>query len=500
MAEPMAMDSGIAGLEQSQHHPLAGRSQFNPVSPTPLIEASEPPASPQGDAGDPTESVIQSLKACVIPGKMDEASRLIRVLRDMFASTTTTSSVATSLRTSRTSFSEDDPVTIGQLKSILQEALQKPTLAIPQRPSYASVARQPTNAPTGNFQVIPERRMRELRIRATNQTEDLARRSAVEVVAATNTALGTTDVVATRRLPSGDTILTFQEAIPKTALQDQAWVQRVFGATAQLHESEFAVIAKGLPSGRITKVDPETLLKDVQHRIPEVVRLKVEPPRTPSATFTTAILHLRSAAAATRLCERGLVWEAQIFNCEPYTPDLRVSRCYQCHQFGHISRYCKNKPRCGHCAGPAHPQGETDCPRLHGPKTCVNCRGSHAAWDRQCPKAIAAKEQAHIAYQHRPRQFEVLKATVGRVASTTLVSSQDSDDGFQVVRSKRLRTLPPTQGSQTRASETPARRGRPPLAAIDRVNVQSRDISEMFSQGSADPFLTQDVEIPSTQL
>jgi hypothetical protein len=33
------------------------------------------------------------------------------------------------------------------------------------------------------------------------------------------------------------------------------------------------------------------------------------------------------------------------------------------------------------------------------------------------------------------------------------MSSQDSDDGFQVVRAKRLRTTPPTQSSQGRASE-----------------------------------------------
>jgi hypothetical protein len=495
----MAMDGGIAGLEQSQHHPLAGRSQFNPPSPPSQTQASDSPASNQGGNGDPAESILQSIRACVIPGKEDEVSRLIRELRVIVATAATTTA-ATSPRTSRTSFSDDDPVTIGQLKTILQETLQKPAAATLQRPSYASVARQHVTAPAGNFQIIPERRTRELRIRAENQTEDLARRSAVEVVAAVNTAIGTGDVVATRRLPSGDTILTFQDAIPQAALRDQGWVQRAFGATAQLHESEFAVIAKGLPVDRITRVDRGQLLLDLQAQVPEILKVKVEPARAPTARFTTVILHLRSADAATRLCERGLVWQAQIFNCEPYSADLRIRRCFRCHQFGHIGRYCKNTPRCGHCAGAAHPQGETDCPKLHGSKKCVNCGGPHPAWDRQCPKALEAKEQAHLAYQHRPRQFEVLKATIGRVHSATPAYSQDSDDGFQVVRSKRQRTTPPTQSTQGRASQAPARRGRPPLAAIEKVNIQSRDISEMFSQGSSDPFITQDMSIPSTQL
>ena len=256
----MAMDGGSAGLNQSQHHPLAGQSQFPPV---PQTQTSETLASIQGDDGDPTESLIQRIKACVIPGKEDEVSRLLRDLRDAVATTTTTT---TSSRTSRTSFSDDDPVTIGQLKSILQETLQRPvaaTLQTLQRPSYASVARQHVAAPTGDFQIIPERRTRELRIRAEKQSEDLSRRSAVEVVSAANTAIGSSDVVATRRLPSGDIILTFQDKIPKTALQDQSWVQQVFGATAQLHESEFAVISKGLPVDRITRVTQDQLLKDI---------------------------------------------------------------------------------------------------------------------------------------------------------------------------------------------------------------------------------------------
>jgi hypothetical protein len=125
MAEPMAMDGRIAGLEQSQHHPLAGRSQFNTPSPPSQTQASDSPASTQGGDGDPVESILQSIRACVIPGKEDEVSRLIRELRVIVATAATTTA-ATSPWTSRTSFSDDDPVTIGQLKSILQETLQKP--------------------------------------------------------------------------------------------------------------------------------------------------------------------------------------------------------------------------------------------------------------------------------------------------------------------------------------------------------------------------------------
>ena len=220
----MAMDGGVAGLDQSDHHPLAGRSQYPPP---PQTQVSEPPTSSQGGTGDLALSIIQSIIACVIPGKTDEVSRLLCELREADASTTTTT--ATSPRTSRTSISDDDPVTVGQLKAILQEAFQKPTPANPQRPSYASVARQPTTGPTRNVQIVLERRTRELLIRNVNPPEDLARRSAVEVVAAVNSAIGTNDAVATRRLPSGDVILTFQDVIPRPPSRTEPGSRRPSG-------------------------------------------------------------------------------------------------------------------------------------------------------------------------------------------------------------------------------------------------------------------------------
>jgi hypothetical protein len=170
----MAMDGGIAGLEQSDHHPLAGQSQY---SPPPQTQASDSPVSIQGGAGDLAVSLIQRIKACVIPGKEDEVSCLPCELREFDASTATTTAV-TSQQTSWTSFSDNDPVTIGQLKAILQETLQKPVVVTPQRPSYVSVACQSTTAPTGNVQLIPERQTRELRICNENPSDDLVRRKA----------------------------------------------------------------------------------------------------------------------------------------------------------------------------------------------------------------------------------------------------------------------------------------------------------------------------------
>jgi hypothetical protein len=107
---------------------------------------------------------------------------------------------------------------------------------------------------------------------------------------------------------------------------------------------------------------------------------------------------------------------------------------------------------------------------------CVNCGGPHPAWDRDCPKALEAKELAQEAYQHRPCQFEVTGSNTRRIHRTIPAPSQDSDDDFQFVRPKRQRTALPSQRGQSRASEAPARRGRPPLGALNKITIQSRDI------------------------
>ena len=82
MGEPMAQDGGIAGLEQSLHHPRAGRSQFNAEIPP---DTSEDAATQQGGASESTEPLQQRILACVLPDKQEE---VLSLLRDLVATVT----------------------------------------------------------------------------------------------------------------------------------------------------------------------------------------------------------------------------------------------------------------------------------------------------------------------------------------------------------------------------------------------------------------------------
>src|SRR5208282_2028142 len=113
--------------------------------------------------------------------------------------------------------------------------------------------------------------------------------------------------------------------------------------------------------------------------------------------------------AAQKLCRDGLIWEAQIFSCESYYPDVEVRQCFKCYRFGHIARFCSAPARCGYCGTAVYAGGEPLYPQfaVNAKKRYTNYNGNHTTWDRRCPEAKKQYERADEAYRFRPRQFAV---------------------------------------------------------------------------------------------
>ncbi|CAK7567575.1 MAG: hypothetical protein SEPTF4163_005541 [Sporothrix epigloea] len=166
------------------------------------------------------------------------------------------------------------------------------------------------------------------------------------------------------------------------------------------------------------------------------------------------ILHVSDAHAANKICANGIAWKSMLFNCEPYCAAAQVTRCYNCHAYGHTSNFCKAKAKCGHCAGDAHAEG-AQCPKPRSESKCLNCRGDHPVWHPDCPVFAKHREIAGSAYNARPQCFpdpidpEPLKPTI---TNQTKPTAAPDDDEYMIV-----------EGRKRRALKTP-RRGRPPKA------------------------------------
>jgi hypothetical protein len=419
------------------------------------------------------EDLLRPFKDYVIPGKEEG---FVKRLREVLATRQNTSETSTvvELNNLRT--------TVEALAKTVKEALPGPENT--SKRTWATVAAKglrgtSEGAAYAPKMVIPERRTREIVIQAREQSADLAKRTPAQVVEAVNRAMGGNSAVAARRLPSGDTVLTFQ-GNAEGFTKETKWVDVAFGTQAQVKRREFTVIVKGMPASRLRNIhSPTELLNGLQKHTPGINRCKIQLPRTPRGLFADVILHMSSVVAAQEACRIGAIFEAQIFNVEPYYAEAQIRRCFRCHAFGHIGRHCTKQARCGHCACAAHEGGEASCPEKEdsGKKRCVNCSGAHTAWDRSCPVAKQESNRAHQAYLHRPLQFEVTQGSNNsNTGNKTALQPEGDIEGYRTVTYKR----PLQPGSSQRTPSRPAaKRGRP--QGIAKAAKTCQDIV-MFAQ------------------
>jgi hypothetical protein len=165
---------------------------------------------------------------------------------------------------------------------------------------------------------------------------------------------------------------------------------------------------------------------------------------------TKAPLHICVAepSQANLLIDRGLVWDYQLHNCEPFSGDCQVTQCFNCYQYGHTARMCGNIAKCGFCAAPGHITN--NCPVKTDPAkyrctTCATPEAKHTAWSTSCPKRKERVEKARNYYYQRPTRFQegshgatpsqmrpssprpTQQATPAATASTSPQHSQDSE-------------------------------------------------------------------------
>jgi hypothetical protein len=71
-----------------------------------------------------------------------------------------------------------------------------------------------------------------------------------------------------------------------------------------------------------------------------------------------------------------------------YVPE--PTRCFNCLQYGHISKFCPKKEErlCINCSAPHHTEEEETC---SNPPKCIHCPGKHNSISRDCPKYIQQK-------------------------------------------------------------------------------------------------------------
>jgi hypothetical protein len=487
-AGPMVIDEGVRGLDQSRHHPQYEQSQYSTNG-----NSSSEPVQPTENWITNTE-LDQLVAGLVIPGKEEEIRAQLWALlkrgREVWAPGNQNKENTDNHRPVARESRENEPITRAEIAELLKNAVHEAINALSKapaaavaagpggaaRPSWAAVAAGPPGPRLAKE--VPARQEREIIVRATELPAELANRTAKETITAIQTAAGREGPVAARRLRSGDTAITFLPGTREEFLQGREWVTKAFGEGATIAQRTYAVLAKGLPANSIRGVDLRTLATDLSkaNRVP-IIRCHVKGHEgSPRAAL---LIEAGTVEAAKTLCEQGTILDAELYHTEPYDSSLQPRRCYRCHGYGHVGRYCRATARCGHCAGSAHPGGDDDCPARKGeiPHRCVNCQGPHAAWNAGCPayqeqraKATAAYGERPLTYAARgegprPRAREPTAPTrrAGTTPSQTTTRAPGPEqgpdnEGFRTVTRKRT------------ASSTQRGRGRPRIPLDDGRN------------------------------
>ena len=217
-----------------------------------------------------------------------------------------------------------------------QKKKEAPTPATTAARSWAAVVAGEGELPK---KIIPGRLMKEILVRGSTEPS-LTRRSPQEIVQTVNGVSERKGAIAARKLPSGDVIVTFQDAETKGwHTRNEGWIGTAFGETAKEAKRTFSVLVKGMLKRDLKDVTEATFGK--QLGLPSIEKVKFRIPTIEGVTRATALVTLTSQEEAKKACEEGVVWRAQMLDCEPYWPALQATQCYKCWGWGHTQRFCK---------------------------------------------------------------------------------------------------------------------------------------------------------------
>lgn len=330
-------------------------------------------------------TLINNLLTLIPTENKDKAQSLAKETQDAYRQATTAAATSTGI--------DQTPSLLNLRKIVAKEvraALREtqPTRSTQPTRTWADIAKGVTTpAPNQPAKVIPARLSREILIKGNDIPSDLAKRNALEAVQAINQASSGKGAVAARKLPSGDTVIMFADPATRDwHSSNKGWIQQAFGEQAKEARRTFAILVKGVYKSNIqgtTELEfgQELGLKSIE-------RVKFQYPKDQTLQWVSIFVILTNQTEAKQACDSGVVFRAQIFNCEPYWAPLRPTQCYRCWKWGHISYRCRKDPLCPRCGTNAHgvggKEGEAQCP-IHTsriPCRCPACGGKHPAWDR----------------------------------------------------------------------------------------------------------------------
>jgi hypothetical protein len=176
---------------------------------------------------------------------------------------------------------------------------------------------------------------------------------------------------------------------------------------------EFAVIAHGI---RVNQVQgtPDERIEQIYKQNPGIRRvvdiLQVAfTKRLLRSGRTTGplIISVAEPEQANRLIDAGLIWHHELHNCKPFDRNCIVTQCFKYFKYSYIGYSCYNIQRCRVCTAPGHATNDCLGKEDRTKHQCVNCRGKHQSWARECPERKRQTTAVQEVYNTQPVRYQV---------------------------------------------------------------------------------------------
>lgn len=111
-------------------------------------------------------------------------------------------------------------------------------------------------------------------------------------------------------------------------------------------------------------------------------------------------------------------------------------RCLNCFRFGHTRKYCKSDRICASCSDKFH-----DPSACSTGSRCINCKGDHSNWSKDCPQFKREVSIQTIKVQEKISYFEAKKKfdSFDNTANSNTVYSQNTLSYSQVLNATQAR-------------------------------------------------------------
>jgi hypothetical protein len=187
------------------------------------------------------------------------------------------------------------------------------------------------------------------------------------------------------------------------------------------------------------------------------------------------------------LVEYKLFADHELHNCEPFDGNCVVTQCFKCYKYGHAGHNCRNTQRCGVCAAPGHVTNDCLGKEDRTKHQCVNCRGKHQSWARECPERKKQTAAALEAYSTRPVRYQVGAELPVQTKRTFIFDSapapppaptveEEGDDQWIPVGSRRTASSPQAGPPEQR------RKGPRRLLGSTNASKGTKDIRDVFDK------------------